>query len=249
MKRYITSASETEYGTWLLDRDGNMEPTILHVPSTTYVGRGLMHLAPTDAEFLFRHDKISASDAELIIKECLVEFLTTQCNMDDTDIVSTVDMANFNNYAELRYCPTFRNKFMIYSGTVGSIITDEDDIRFGELQRKWYPWLQNNFVKVSKVGRTVEFRISSIDKFDWNKVIIDDAILGTTFKDDPSLRYTIVRETREGYKAYFVDVPLNDILEQDDTVLASEYLERKIVLGQIKYDKVKGFNFPIDFSR
>jgi len=243
VKRVIkASATAVEYGTWLLDRDGHMEPTLMHVPSTTYLGRGLKHLAPTDAEFLYKHGKITAEEAECIIKVCLVEFLTVEKNLDQDDRVGMTDMAMFNDYAELRYCSSFRSKFMMMITTVGQITTDADDREFAELNKKWYPWLQNNFVKVSRFGDVVEFRISSEDGFDWNKVIIDYGILKSGFGDDPDIRYNILRESSEGYKSYFIDATLNDILSQDKMVLSSKQLRRKVVGAALEYYEVVDLN-------
>lgn len=241
MKRVISATSTvTEYGTWLLDRDGNLEPTLMHVPSTTYLGRGLNHLAPTDAEFLYKHGKISLEEAELITRVCLVEFLTVEKDLGQDDRVGMTDMAMFNDYAELRYCPSFRNKFMMLITTVGQIITDEDDVKFAELNAKWYPWLQNNFVKVSKFGDVVEFRISSDDGYDWNKVIIDDAILGTDFSKNSDIHYNILRESSKGYRSYFVDASLDDILKEDKMILSSTILKRKVVGSVLEYYEVIG---------
>ena len=238
MYRVIKASKvSTEYGTWLLNRNGELEPTQMHVPSTTYLSRGLNHLAPTDAEFLYKHGKISLEDAELITKVCLVEFLTVEKDLNDDDRVGMTDMTMFNDYAELRYCPSFRNKFMMLITTVGNIITEEDDVRFAELNSKWYPWLQNNFVKVSKFGDVVEFRINSEDGYDWNKVIIDDGILKSGFADDPDIHYNILRESSKGYKAYFTDASLSDILDNDKVVLSSTLLRRKIVNGKVQYYK------------
>lgn len=235
MKRYIKANTALSQGAYLLSRQGDIIPVNIHVPSTTYRDRGRNHLCPTDAEFLCEQGKISFEEALIICKVCLVEFLSTELNYDNNDEITIMDMSKFNSYAELRYAPTLRKYLMNYSDKIGNVYTEGEEDIFESLNAKWYPWLQNNFVKVSVFNNVVEFRISSNDNFDWNRVIIDDCIL----KYDPSTRsstkYTIVRESNKGYKAYFINATIDEILENDDVVLASKTLQRKVVAGELKY--------------
>lgn len=235
MKRYVTANTTLSQGAYLLSRQGEIIPVNIHVPSTTYRDRGRIHLCPTDAEFLYRRGKISLEEALIICKICLVEFLTVDENLSDNDTISIMDMSKFNSYAELRYAPTLRKYLMNYSDKIGNVYTEGEEDIFESLNATWYPWLQNNFVKVSVFNNVVEFRISSNDNFDWNNIIIDDCIL----RFDPSIRsstkYTIVRESNKGYKAYFINATIDDILENDNVVLASKLLQRKVVAGELKY--------------
>ena len=96
----------------------------------------------------------------------------------------------------------------------------------------------NEFVKVSEFGKTIEFRISSNDDFDWNKVIIDDVLLKNSKVYD-TFNINIVRESDKGYKAYFLNASLADILNNDNIVLSSTYLNRKIVNGELEYSTTK----------
>ena len=237
MKRMI-KASTGEYGTWLLDRSGKMEETKMHVPSTTYYGRGLLFLAPTDAQFLYDHKKINESEGDLIVRHAFAEYLLDECDYDIEDTFSILDITKFNSYGEMRYAPTFRNALIGLSGTVGDICTEDEDIMFHKLNDQWYPWLQNNFVKVSRFADVVEFRISSTDGFNWNKIIIDDAILGTSFGEDPNIAYTIVKETSDGYRSYFVNATLNEILEADKVVLSDTLLQRKVLNQVLCYKEI-----------
>ena len=235
MKRYIKANTTLSQGAYLLSRQGDLIPVNLHVPSTTYRDRGLSHLSPTDAEFLCEQGKITFLEAIIICKVCLVEFLTTVLDYGSDDEISVMDMSKFNSYAELRYAPTLRKYLINYTAVVGDVYTEDEEDIFEHLNARWYPWLQNNFVKVSIFGDVVEFRISSNDDFDWNRVIIDDCIL----KYDPSTRsttkYSILRESVKGYKAYFINATIDDILEEDDIVLSSTLLQRKVVAGKVKY--------------
>ena len=234
MKRYIAATTNLTQGAYLLSRTGSIEPTVLHVPSTTYVYRGLLHLCTTDAEFLLDNGKISLEEAETILKYCLVEYLTDELGKDSSYRMSIMDTTKFTNYADLKYAPKLRAMFMKLLGFQNEL-TDEEQREFEALDDTWYEWLQNQFVKVSVIGNTVEFRISSNDGFDWNEVIIDYAILNTNLGQNPRVRYNILRESEKGYRHYFVNATLDEILENDSAILSSTYLDRKVIAGAIRY--------------
>lgn len=235
MKRYIRSNTRLSQGAYLLGRDGRMVETQMHVPSTTFVGRGILHLVPTDAQFLLDHNKISEDDARVILDYCLVEYLTDEKHHDSNYRASVMDITSFNSYAEMRYAPTLRSILLSYSNKFMNMLSLEDQQRFADIDNEWYSWLQNNFVKVSVFRNTVEFRISSEGGFDWNSVIIDHGILANDSSTRSTTRYTIVRESSKGYKAYFLNATVDDILENDDAVLASTVFDRRIANGELIY--------------
>ena len=113
-----------------------------------------------------------------------------------------------------------------------------DSSKYDKLNKQWYNYLCNEFVKVSEFGKTIEFRISSNDDFDWNKVIIDDVLLKNSKVYD-TFNINIVRESDKGYKAYFLNASLADILNNDNIVLSSTYFNRKIVNGELEYSSIK----------
>lgn len=235
MKKKINSATAvaTQYGTWLLDRDGNLTPVTLHVPSTTWVGRGLDYLAPTDGEFLFVHNKIDQNELAAIVLTNFLRYLE-EYNIEEYSIT---DITAFSSYAELKYAPTARQLMMSFMmGTRKSIQNMLLDYpSFSALNNKWYKYLQNNYVKVSKFNNALEFRISS-DNYDWNEEIIDDVLLNESY-DFSRCRITIMKETPDGYRTYFENATLNDVLSNDSAVLASTQLKcRKIIDGRLQYD-------------
>lgn len=234
MKRYINATTELTNGAYLLDRTGTITPTILHVPSTTYVNRGILHLCPSDAEFLLNKGKISSDEAEIILKYCVVEYLTNEWNEDSSYRLSVMDATKFTNYADLKYAPKLRAMFMKMLGFQNELTQEEQD-EFEALDDTWYEWLQNQFVKVSIFGTIAEFRISSNDGFDWNEVIIDYGILNTNLEKNSKMRYNIVRESDKGYKPYFINATLDELLENDNVILSSTYLDRKVIAGVVRY--------------
>ena len=240
MKKYIKSATVPEFrssGAYLLDRSGNWITTILHVPSTTYINRGINHLCPTDAQFLLERKKIDAEEAEIILKYCVVEWLTNVENRDPSYVLSVLDTTKFTNYADLKYAPTLRSMFIKMAGKLKNHLSDEEFETFDALDDTWYEWLLNNYVKVSIIMNTAEFRINSNDGFDWNQVIIDKGILESGLSDNPSMRYNILRESDKGYKPYFINATLDEILENDSIILSSTYLDRRVINGNFVYVK------------
>lgn len=238
MKKLILGAvatpTATQYGTWLLSRRGDLIPVTLHVPSTTWVSRGLEYLAPTDGEFLYTQGKITEEGLTSIVLTNFLYYL----NDNDITEYSITDVTAFSSYAELKYAPTARQIMMrLIGGTAASVKNMLLELTsFSALNQKWYPFLQNNYVKVSKFNNSLEFRISS-DGFDWNEAIIDDVLLNEKY-DFSKCRITIVKETAAGYKPFFQNATLNDILANDTAVMASEeLLERKVIDGKLTYHK------------
>ena len=225
MKRYIKS--NTNYDTYVLDRNGHIWHTALHVPSTTYVNRGLVQLAPTDAQFLYSLGKISENDVKVIV---LYDFYIYNNNSFD---YGPLDLAKYMSFAELKYAPDVRN---ILLSAIDDKQLSVNVSKFNELNHKWYSYLCNQFVKVSEFGKTIEFRISSDDGFDWNKVIIDDVLIKNSELYN-EFKINIVRESSEGYKAYFLNASLDDILRNDKVVLSSQLLVRKVIDGRLIYTK------------
>lgn len=235
MKKYIKATTEYLNGAYLLDRNGELYETILHAPSTTYINRGLFFLSPTDANLLYNENKISEYAVEVILSYNLQYFLEHESHSDSELLYVT----QFTNWAELKYAPEARSIFM-------KLMQDKTepadiDSRFHQLNTKWYPWLQNNYVKVSVIGKVVEFRITSDDGYDWNDIIIDNVILEYDWK--PGTRFNILKEDASGYKAYFFNATLDDILENDNVILSSNQIDRKIINGTLVYTNVStGYN-------
>lgn len=236
MKKLITGAvaapTNAQYGTWLLSRRGDLLPVTLHVPSTTWTSRGLEYLAPTDGEFLYTQGKISEEELTSIVLTNFLYYL----NDNDITEYSITDVTAFSSYAELKYAPTARQIIMrLIGGTAASMKNMLLELTsFSALNQKWYPFLQNNYVKVSKFNSSLEFRISS-DGYDWNENIIDDVLLNEDY-DFSKCRINIVKETAAGYKPYFQNATLDDILSYDDTVMSSTKLcKRCVINGKIIY--------------
>lgn len=227
MKKYIRSYVYSN--SYLLDRKGHIRVISLHVPSTTYVNRGITRLCPTDAEFLLNNGKITEDEAKTIALYDFTEFL------GDKSDYSPIDLSTYLNFAELKYAPSVRSIFL---KSLNDPDVSADSSKYDKLNEQWYNYLCNEFVKVSEFGKTIEFRISSNDDFDWNKVIIDDVLLKNSKVYD-SFNINIVRESDKGYKAYFLNASLSDILNSDNIVLSSTCLNRKIVNGELEYSTTK----------
>lgn len=228
MKRYIS----TNYlsGSYLVDRQGAIYEVIMHAPSTTYLNRGITFLAPTDAGFLYDLGKINKYEVEIILWYNYQRYLENEVHTR-----TMMDPFNFSNWAELQYTSPEISKIFHTLATSESVPADYVS-QFDKLNRKWYTWLKNNFVKLSVINIIAEFRITSDDSYDWNGVIIDDIILSYDWK--PNTRFNVLKEDETGYKSYFFNATLDDILEDDGTIMSAENLvdcEREVVSGSINY--------------
>lgn len=224
MKRYIKSDTTLKQGSYVADRDGKIYDIGMHVPSTTYLGRGYLHLAPTDAEFLLNQGLISEEDALAItLYCCFAEFLEDEMGISRDEVISLTALSKFLDYSEMKWAKNVRKIFM--SNQYRTIDEIEDALdsltNFKDLQQKWYKYLQDNYIKISRYGNTVEFRISSTDGFDWNDVVIDDIILKHDNGRSARTKYNVMKESESGYKEYFFNATLNDILENDKIILSS----------------------------
>lgn len=237
MKYYIRATQTLDSGSYLLTRAGKLIPVKLHVPSTTYQSRQIYRLAPTDAQFLLDRGMIDENVAKYVL---LTDFLAF---LEAADVITygLSDALTYMQYAELRFAPSIRELFTTYVPLSGNSTGLEHlkselgnyDNQIADL----YQQLSEQYVKVSRFGNTVEFRISSDDGFDWNKLIIDDVIL----KYENSLkncRFNILKETDGNFRAYFENASLNDILENDNIVLSSTLYRRKIIGNRLTYEKV-----------
>ena len=229
MKRYIKANTSLNTGSYLLAQNGDMISVQMHVPSTTYQSRGIEHLCPTDAEFLMSQDLLSEEEALVVYYYCLYEYLGRQ-------EATLVDKMKFNSYAELKYAPTLSK--LIMSSASCPVSLEELDECFLDIDDEFYQYCKDNFVKVSVMNNSVEFRISSDTGFNWNKVIIDKCILRYDTTTNSTTRYTIVRESSKGYKAYFIGATLKEILENDSVVLSSTMYSRKMIDGRIHYVEI-----------
>lgn len=227
MKKYINATTSYLSGSYLLDKYGELYPTVLHAPSTTYINRGLLFLSPTDAEFLHKLKKISEQDIETILLYNMQYFLDNESHSDSKFLLSS----EFSNWAELKYAPAVKS---IYAKIGFDDIPDDIEKPFNILNQKWYSWLQNNFTKVSIINSTVEFRITSNDGYDWNEAIIDGVVLEYDWSS--STRFNILKEDETGYKAYFYNATLDDILENDSKILSSESINPRATLKRIQSD-------------
>lgn len=238
MKRYIAARTSLNQGSYVVDRNGKIYDIGMHVPSTTYLGRGIYHLALTDADFLLNQSLISEEEATAIILYCYVEFIEDECDFDDMDkVIPLSKLTEFSDYAETKWARKARTIFFKQNlRTLREIYDHLDSLPdFYELNKKWYKYLKENYCKISVFGNAVEFRISS-DNFDWNKVIVDDVILKYDSGKPYTTRYTIMKESENGYQEYFSNATLEDILQNDKAILSSEILERKVINKELQYN-------------
>ena len=237
MKKLITAKTSLKQGSYVVDRNGKIYDIGMHVPSTTYLSRGIYHLALTDADFLFTQGLIDEDEVTAITLYCYAEFLEDECDIDDMDeIIPLIKLTEFSAYAETKWAKKARVIFMKQNlRTLREIYDKLDNLPdFNELNKEWYKYLKENYCKISVFNNNVEFRISS-DNFDWNKVIIDDVILKYDKGKPYTTRYTIMKESENGYQEYFSNATLEDILENDKAVLSSQILERRVINKRLKY--------------
>lgn len=234
MKRYIRCATTLHKGSYMLSKDGDITEVYFHAPSTTYIDRKIYHLCPTDANFLLNEHKISKDDADIILKACFAEYLESQ-NMEADHAITDSDIDKFAKYADLTGAPIMYQMALDCEGqSVEDLLSESES--FESLDNKWYKWLKNNYVKVSISNNLTEFRIGSDNGYDWNDNIIDDFILDSNLKDDANMRYNILRESGNGYKAYFQKATLNDLLENDKTILSTTTISGQKFADELELD-------------
>ena len=239
MKRLITAKTQLKQGSYVVDRNGKIYDIGMHVPSTTYLSRGIYHLSLTDADFLFNQGLIDEDDVTAIVLYCYKEFLENECGITDpATIIPLIKLTQFSDYAETKWARKARVIFFKQNlRTIKEIDEKLESLPdFKALNSKWYKYLKDNFCKISVFGNAVEFRISS-DDYDWNEVIIDDVILKYDKGKPYTTRYTIMKESENGYQEYFSNATLEDILQNDKAVLSSQIFERKVINKKLKYIK------------
>lgn len=224
---YIYSNTSLNSGSYLLSRDGELIPVKMHVPSTTYMSRGIEHLCPTDADFLFSQDLLSDEEVVVVYFYCLLEYLG---KLED---ISIGERIKFDAYCELNKTQYVRQ--FVKPTSICPYSIDELTELFDDINDEFYIYCKNEYVKVSVLNNYVEFRITSEDNFDWNRVIIDDCILKYNKGSQDTTKYSILRESSKGYRAYFYSATLDEILEDDDIVLSSEILTRHQSVSGIEY--------------
>ena len=239
MKKYVRAMNEfgntIKSGSYLLDRRGITTEVKLHVPSTTFMERGIYHLCPTDAEYLWRIGRIQEKEALSVAVYCFLEWWR---NRDDS--IGMLDCMEFCRYAEMQYAPTLRTSFLNFmSGTQLDDLKSfcESQVSFDSVNSTWYDFLRNEYVKIYRIGDIVEFRISSIDGFDWNRVIIDKCILG--HPEIQKCKFEIAKQSGSNVKFYFQNATINDILESDKTILSSINFRRIVSSdGEVSYERL-----------
>ena len=184
-------------GSFLLTRSGDLIPVALHVPSTTYIGKGIFHLSCVDGGFLLAHGFIDREDLIVILKYCLHEFLKSPDGGDcaDESPVGLSARIRFQEFAELKHVPEAGKEIYSLNGTVSELLSAWTEARFWELNRQWYDYLRNNYVKVVRIGNNVSFRLNNIDAFRWEPVISE-----CIRKNDPTGNLLTLRTERESGK-------------------------------------------------
>lgn len=223
-------------GTHLLTRFGQLIKTDLHVPSTKFMEAGIRHLSPTDGQFLLDYGKIDFDDLVSIVLFNLIEFMPTG------KVLEHSDYTRFKSFAELKWAPDASdalNEIGVVPNMSDLYDMQEDYPDFMTIDAKYYTMLCNDFCKVSRFNNSLEFRITSEDNFDWNKVIIDGCLLPHE-SEIKNCRINILKEINGGdCKAYFLDASLNDILEHDKAILSDEKLHRIQSGNKIEYFTVE----------
>ena len=237
MKRLITAASSLGTGSYMMNREGKLFPVKLHAPSTSYIWRELRYLSPTDAEFLFNAGYISNDEVISILIYNIVEYFESVADPSDYGILG---FTKFSQWSDLNYAPNvnklFRSIFMRFHDLEEVNDCIEDYPSFTSLNDKYYPMLLNEFIKIAVYENLVNIRINSEDGYDWNTAIIDKLLCNPKY-NFRSASITILRESSKGYKAYFEDASLQEILECDKVVLSSQYLQPVTdVDGVVRYE-------------
>lgn len=224
MKRYIQAATNLKQGSYVVDRNGKIYDIGMHVPSTTFQERGILHLSLTDADFLLNQGLISEDEATAVILYNFVEWLEDEKDFYDKNaVIPLTALSEFSQWAETKWARNAQKIF--FNQNLRTMKEIEAKLatlpEFNSINNQWYNYLKQNFCKISRYGNVVEFRIGS-DDFNWNSVIIDKVILKFDSGRPYSTRYNIVRENDKGYKMIMKDASLEDILNNDKVVMASE---------------------------
>ena len=225
-----------EPGSYLLSRQGKVTPVRMHVPSTTYQDRGIFHLSCVDAQFLYDTGRIDENDVAIIAKYCFHEFLRDELHKDEDYTPGVIDFSQFHKYGELSYAPRV-SQILNKTYYTDPSLSREDIGKFKYLDYMWYDFLSQMYVKISVFDKSVEFRISSNDNFDWNAAIIDGVLL--TYEFPYNTKFTILRSHGTTFLAYFMNASLSEILETDNVVLSTTQLTRTQNRKGVTYERAK----------
>lgn len=225
-------------GAYVLDKlTGEIIPVTLHVPDTDYVSRGLKYLSVVDADFLYEQAYINDDEAKLIVAYCYLEYIENECAVKDTSIINTTKFINYSHANRTSMVPHIRYfQNLGYEELKDYVRNPAHESKINELNSKWYRFLFQNFCKISVFGSNIEIRIQS-DAVNWTDTIIDDFLL--QIPGIESYRITISRENTSGYKMYFENASINDILENDNVIMSSEDLpvrQRYTKDGKVFYE-------------
>ena len=162
-------------GSFLMNRKGRLQPVDLHVPSASYLTKGILHLSCTDGQFLLDRYLIDRNDMDVILKVCFHEYLTKIIDdpKTDKDTIGPLDRVGFMTFAELKYAPEAGADLLTLFGCVGDLISGKVLQHFTLLNEKWYEYLRNTYVKVVRMGDSIDFRITSEQEGDWREIITD----------------------------------------------------------------------------
>lgn len=227
-KSNVNAAVSLSSGSYLLDRDGNIIPVKMHAPSTDYIERGIKRLSPTDADFLYSNHLISQNDMASLVAYDFFKYVEDNSITSDGEW-SIFTKTKYQKFASMQYAQYAQQSFMSMfklSGTLADIQNVLNELPDPlSLNDKWYKYLLNQYVKISVFGTVIEFRINSEDGYDWNQAIIDDVIL--KYENQlHNFKINVMRESSKGYKSYFMNASINDILEADKVVLSSTLYKR-----------------------
>lgn len=218
-------------GSYLISQSGNIMKVDIHVPSTTYMGRGIYRLSPTDMEFLLNEGLITLDEAYSMLLQDYLIFI-------NDNGFSLLTPSQYRKFADLKYAPKMDEFIFNVSAKckstedIQNLLESYKHVPYEE-KRRWYQYLCDEYCKLYIYKDVVEFRICGSSGFDWNEVIIDDVLLNDEydFQSNMNYRFTIMHEDSSRYKPYFVSATLTQILENDTTVMSSEdvcYSERTV---------------------
>lgn len=214
-------------GSYVVSQYGELTKVDMHVPSTTYMNRGIYRLSPSDIEFLLDEQLITDNESYSMLLEDFLLYIE-----ESGGSFSILTSAQYRQFAELKYAPKLREFFNKVSAGFREVSDIENTLssypKVSESDKiKWYKYLCNEFIKLYIYKDIVEFRICGDSGFDWNDIIIDDILLNDDydFQVNSAYRFTIIHEDSKRYKPYFMSATLSQILENDSTVMSSEDIE------------------------